>query len=112
MAEAFEIDMSKTWRRRQRSRADIRRFWDSRYNRFIKAGFTEEEATWGANEGLSLKSRRVQDLIRHREGLVKFLIRKFNVSRADAIKQAAKDLVSKLSDANIGDLDLFYEVSP
>ena len=111
--EEFVLDMSKARRRTGRSRRNIRYYWNSRYRTFLKAGFTEEEATWGANNGLSLRHKDVRLVIRHRKALVElYMSRHYQFSREKAILMASKDLRTKLEDAGETELNLFYEVSP
>lgn len=113
MAEPeFTIDMSKSWRKTKRSKRDIRRFWNSRYSRFTKAGFTDEEAIWAANEGLSPRHKRVRDILNHRKGVIHLLTTYDGLTREEAIEQASKELEYRLDRANEDEPNLFYEVSP
>lgn len=105
------IDFSRAPRRRKRSRRDIFRYWDTRFNAFMAAGFTELEAQWGANEGMSLRDPRVRDLMSHRRQLVAWFMQFYGCTREHAIELASEDLASKLARAGVVEPDLYYEVS-
>ena len=112
MAEEFTLDMSKVFRRKRRSKSDSSRYWNSRYKRFLAAGFTNEEARKAANDGLSIKNKQVKQVLRHREALVDLLITYHGLTREQAVQEASKDLKTKLDKAGEEELNLFYEVSP
>lgn len=113
MAEQYVIDMSKARRRKRRSKRNILRFWDTRYNAFLRAGFSEEEASSGANMGMSLRDEKVKLVMKHRKALIEhYMGRHFNFSREKAVELAAKDLRTKLDDKGEDELILYYEVSP
>jgi len=108
----LDFTPKKVPRRRKRSQRDIQRYWATRYSSFIRAGFTDEEAQWGATEGLSQKSAQVRALKKHRKYAVKWYMTRFNYTRAKAVEMAAGDLETKLQSAGITDKNLYYEVSP
>lgn len=113
MAEQFIIDMSRARRRKKRSRANIRKYWNTRFTAFVNAGFTEEEAIWGANIGMPLRDKKTIEILRHRRALVElYMGRHFQYTRKEAIEAASKDLRKKLDDAGEDELILYYEVSP
>ena len=113
MAKEVSIDFTSKSnpKRRKRSQRDIDRYWNSRFNRFTKAGFTQEEASWAASKGLSPKKKQVKELIQARKAMVAYYMR-HDFTREDAIVEASKDLESKLNRNGISELNLFYEVSP
>lgn len=100
----------KVARARRRSKRDKMRYWKVRYNAFLKAGFTEEEAAWGANDGLSLKNPTVKKIIQHRKALIVLYIRDYGYPRTKAIQMASKDLDAKLDKANVEEKNLYYEL--
>lgn len=97
-------------RKRERGRRDLRRYWAKRYNAFIRAGFTPEEATAGANEGLKLSDLRVQSIMEHREAHVEHYMDQ-GLRREEAILRCGEDLELKLEQLDIEGINLFYEVS-
>ena len=99
-------------RARQRNVRDIRRYWHTRYGAFLKDGFTDEEAKWGADEGLHLKAPQVKAVRRHRRALVALYMEDYGYSRMKAIEKASEDLDAKLEDAGVTEKNIFYEVSP
>lgn len=105
------LDFGAPTKRRRRSKRDINRFWNSRYNRFLKAGFSEIEAKWAADQGLSPRHKQVRLVLRHRKNLVAWYMR-HGYTRMGAIAEAEKDLETKLEEAGEPGLNLFYEVSP
>jgi len=107
----LNFDAQVTPRGRKRSQRDLDRFWGSRYATFIKAGFTEKEATWAATHGLSPRSKQVRRVLRSRKDIIKFYIR-HGFTREKAIEEAAGDLEQRLERYNVDELNLFYEVSP
>jgi hypothetical protein len=119
MAERIVVDMTKakTYRKPRKKKASVlrdkERYWDSRYSKFIAAGFTDDESKWGADHGLSTRSKQVKAVIKHRKFLVfNYLIGELHMSKADAIEEASRDLQSKLEKAGIQEDNLFYEISP
>jgi len=111
LTEERPIDMTKARRRKGRSKRDIERFWNSRYNKFRDAGFTEEEASWAANEGLSPRNKNVELRVRMRKARVEFFMDAYEMSREKAIAKASADLRSKLDDEEIEEWNIFYETS-
>lgn len=109
--EAVRVDFDTPSKRRHRRRGDIQRHWDTRYKRFLKAGFLHKEAVWAADEGLSARYRQVRQVLRHRKNLIAFYM-KYGDSEEEARLKAAKDLETKLEDLGEEGLNLFYEVSP
>lgn len=103
--------MTKGRRRKGRSKRDVEQFWNSRYNKFKDAGFTDEEASWAANEGLSPRNKNVNLRVRMRKARVEFFIDAYDMTREEAIEKASKDLRSKLDDENIEEWNIFYETS-
>jgi len=98
-------------RRRGRSKREINRYWNVRHRRFLKYGFTEEEATLAADQGLALRNWQVKELLYHRKGAVKWYIRQFGYDWDKAVEMASEDLRTKVKDKNT-DFSLFYETSP
>lgn len=103
--------MSKAHRRRKRSIRDIERHWDSRFAAFTKAGFTDKEATWAANQGLSPRNKEVRKKIIARRGRVEGAMEEWGWSREKAIEKYADDLRSKLDGEGIDESNIFYETS-
>ena len=104
------IDFTRV-RGKRASAADIARYWDKRYQRFKDAGFIHAEAEWAADNGLRLRNKQTQAIIRKRVQIVKWFMRKFNIDMEEASKRAAENLVKKLSVRGIDEINLFYEVS-
>lgn len=90
---------------------DKSKHWRSRYTAFLKAGFSEEEATWGCRNGLSLKSKQVKKLMAHRKNQVKWRMEEFHLTWSQAVAEASKDLEGRL-DTRGEDMNLFKEISP
>jgi len=114
MAEDVLLDFSprKVPKRKRRSKRDIARYWHTRYGAFLKDGFTDEEATWGANEGLSLKDSDVKDVRKRRRASVRWYMDKYGYTRMKAIEMSSEDLEVKLQAAKVSGKNIFYEVSP
>jgi len=98
-------------KKRKRSQRDIEQYWWTRHDTFLRAGFTEEEARWGASNGLTVRDKRVQRLIKVRKAKIR-LAMKAGYTRDESIEKAAQDLRDKLDFNGISELNLFYEVSP
>lgn len=111
MTEEFTVDMSKGRRRKRRSKRDVERFWGSRYNTFREAGFTDEEASWAADEGLSPRNKAVELRVRMRKARVKAFQELYDMTREEAIEKASKDLRTKLDEEDIEEWNIFYETS-
>lgn len=107
----YLIDFSTVTRGKQRSQRDITRFWNSRFSTFVRAGFTEREATWAANNGLSPRDKQVKRILRSRMDMVAFYMR-HGRTWEEAVDECSEDLASRLDRYDIDELDLFYEVSP
>ena len=99
-------------KRKSRSQRDITRFWHTRYGAFLKDGFTDAEAKWGADNGLPLKDTEVKHIRKHRRALVAWYMKTYGYTRMKAIEMAAQDLEEKLESAKIKGKNLFYELSP
>jgi len=113
MVSEVTLDFSRVApKRRKRSKRDTARFWDVRYGAFLKSGFTDEEAKWGADNGLSLKDSQVKQIRRHRRDLVAWYMSRYGYTRIRAIEEASHDLETKLEMVGETELNLFYEVSP
>ncbi len=112
MVNEVAIDFSKARRRKRRSKREINRYWDLRYNRFLTAGFTEREATWAADEGLSPRKKQVRDVLSHRRALVAWFMKRYNITRGEAISRAAEELEERLDKYAVEEMNLFYETSP
>lgn len=118
MPHEIVLDMSdvhragRVARARQRNVKDVKRYWNTRYGAFLKDGFTDEEAEWGAEQGLHLKDPQVKSLRKHRRALVALYMKDYRYTRMKAIEMAAKDLDEKLENAGVTEKNLFYEVSP
>lgn len=106
------ISLDQGFKRKRRARIDTRAGWNRRYNLFLKAGFDSGEASWAATKGLSLRKSEVQDLVRHRDALIRTLVKYTGVTREQAVREAAAELRAKLRKREIADLNIFYEVSP
>lgn len=113
MAEVVLSNPSrKVPKRRKRSRGDILKYWESRYGYFLKVGFTDAEAKWGADHGLSRKNSQVKDVARHRKASISFYMKDYGYTRMKAIELSAEDLENTLQNLGIKEKNLFYEVSP
>lgn len=119
MAERIVVDMTKakTYRKPRKKKASVlrdkERYWASRFAKFIESGFSDDEATWGADQGLSTRNAQVKSIMKHRKFLVfNYYIGERHMTKADAIKKAEKDRKSKLPSAEIDEDNLFYEISP
>jgi len=106
------VEYTKATKRKRRSRSDLGRFWQVRYDRFISAGFVDKEANWAANNGLSLRDKQVKKVLKRRREHVGYYMYRWNMSMKEAIKKCAKDLREKLDRRGIDDPNVFYEVSP
>ena len=113
--QSVTIDFTKAQkaipRRRRRSKRDISRFWNTRYNAFIRAGFNEETATKAASDGLPLKSRKVQQLLLIRKLHIEVYMEEGN-SYEKAKELCDQDLSTKLEAAGETEWNPWYEVSP
>lgn len=89
---------------------DKSKYWKSRYNAFLKSGFTEDEAYWGCKNGLSLRSKQVIKLMAHRKNQVKWRMEDYHLTWDEAVEESAKDLESRLESKG-EDFNLFKEVS-
>ena len=111
----INIDFSKidilSGRKRREPKSGIEKHYRTRFAAFLAAGFSEAEATWGANHGLSLRNKQVRQVIKHRKDSVDWLIKRKKYSWNKAVKDCAKRLRTKLNRNFIDDLNLFYEVS-
>lgn len=120
MADEVHLDMSGAGpgyapRRKRRAKGDISRYWDTRYNTFLEAGFTPAEAFWGAQHGLAVGDNQVKKVIRARKEGVAFYMRELKdrgITREEAIEMCANDLDIKLENLEITEKNIFYEVSP
>lgn len=96
-------------RRKNRNKIDIARYWHTRYGAFLKDGFTDAEAKWGADNGLSLKNEQVKRVRSHRKALIKYYMGR-GKTRMGAIEMAAADLQENLERFDVKELNIFYEV--
>lgn len=110
-SEKSQTAFKKVIRRRARVAHDKRKYWNSRYKAFTKAGFTSEEAEWGCNNGLSLGSKQVQMLMAHRKNQVKWRMKEFGMTWDKAVEESAQDLETNLQNKG-EELNLFKEISP
>jgi len=115
MTELINMTRARSYSSITKSRAgaihDKSKYWKGRYNAFLKAGFSEEEASWGCRNGLSLRSKQVKKLMAHRKNQVKWRMEEFHLTWGQAVDEAAKDLEGRLD--NLGeDMNLFKEISP
>lgn len=115
MPHEIVLDMSeegkaqKITRKRAGSLRDIAKYWHTRYGAFLKDGFIDEEAKWGADNGLSLKNKTVKKVRVHRRALVKYYMR-HNNTRMRAIELASYDLEETLQLHGITEKNIFYEL--
>lgn len=112
MANEVILDFSGVSKHRKRSRRDIVRHWSARYTALLSDGFTDDEAQWGANNGLDLRKKQVRELRERRRERVARYMSRYHESREKAIERAAKRLEEKLQQVGITESNLFYEVSP
>ena len=97
---------------KRRAQADIDRNWNARYTAFINAGFDNSESTWAADHGAALKEKRTKVLLSRRRQIIDFYMREMALTRAKAVKLAAKDLREKLKRLDITDFNVYYDLSP
>lgn len=109
MSEAA-LDFTNSTRRRNRSIRDIQYYWDIRYGAFLKAGFTDKESAWAADNGLLLRKAQVKDVLLRRKKNVLWYMNTWGYTRTKAIQMCAEDLEEVLPD-NIVGMNLFYEKS-
>lgn len=115
MTKKIDMTRARTYdsviRRRAGVAHDKSRYWKSRYNAFLKSGFTEDEAYWGCKNGLSLRSKQVIKLMAHRKNQVKWRMKEFHLTWDEAVEESSKDFEDKL-DSKGEELNLFKEISP
>jgi hypothetical protein len=111
MPEELVLDFhSEVPKRKSRATAKNKaKYWDVRYGALLKDGFTDEEAAWAANNGISLKAKGIPAVRVHRRAAVKWYMTRYGYTRFKAIEMASKDLDNNLKEYGGEAHNIFFE---